>query len=282
MSRLTPISFAVAVVVALLGALPARPCSPPLPSVSGTAVPEDGDVLPVNGVIHARMGTLGITPTVRVRADTELLGRTIDVDNVGGVFRLNLTELAPATSYSVHVAIPTTGDAIDAELTERTIHFTTTTRADTTAPRFAGNASVDVVHEPAPPGGELVDSCGGVTSATNRITIVPPEMRDDVGVAGVKVFRRNDDGTRELRTFRLRNSADDDGVLTELEPVAGAYVYELVAVDLAGNESEPLVVDVDVDGSTAGCNAGGVTGAPVVTVIALALRRRARRAKMAS
>lgn len=282
--RTSPLALAFAF-APLAFAAPVLPCSPPLPSLDGTAVPDAGGVLPVNGLVHARMfagGTVGAS----LRADAEVGERRLDVDNIAGVTRINLEGLAPSTSYTLTLSMPAGAGIAEGEgedFTEnraRAIHFTTTRAVDTTPPAFEGAADVVVIvtHVPAE---NFVDSCGFGGEADNKIDIVAPRVHEDVGVAGLKLMRVNDDGTRELRHFRLHSGGDgdDEATLSDSEPTPGDYAYEIVAVDLAGNESAPLPVDVTVP-SALGCSAGGGVAAPFA--FALLLLVRTRRARMRS
>lgn len=254
-------------VCALLACAPALPCSVafPVPSLDGVVVPEDGATLPTNGVVHlAVFATTGAPIKASLRADSETdeQARTLDVDDQAGVVRVNVEGLLPETSYTLTLTI----DAADA-FTEndlvREINFTTLAESDTSAPTIDGEATVDVVHYSAPlfPGFD----CGGGES--NTITIRPPAPADDVAIAGIKLFRVRDDRTRELRKFSLALD-----VIEDAQAKAGEYDYELVAVDVAGNESTPLAVPVSVSG----CSAAGAGTPMLAFALALLVKRRRR------
>lgn len=276
------IPSAAFVVAALsLAAPPALPCSPPLPSLDGRAIPDGGDLLPVNGVLHARLSAFGAVGA-SVRADSQVVGRALDVDDIAGVSRINLEGLAPSTSYTLTLSMPASFVAQDGEGRTRDIHFTTARTADTAPPAFVGAARVVVTHIPA---SEFVDSCGGGGVDENAIDIFLPRVVDDSGLAGIKLLRVNADGARELRQFALTQLGDDEDerVLADSQRVPGDYVYELVAVDQAGNESPPLAVDVNVPGAGAvGCSGASGSASAVPMAFALVLLGRARRARMQS
>lgn len=251
--------------VTLLGCAPALPCSLefPTPTLEGTVVPDDGGTLPTNGVVHLGVFSAGATIRASLRADTEddSQARTLDVDEEAGVVRVNVEGLAPSTSYTLTLSIPAAEAFTESDL-EREINFTTSADADNDAPTIDGEATVDVVHYSPPlfPGFD----CGG-GAANNTITITPPAPSDGVAIAGIKLFRLRDDGTRELRKFSLDVDSIDDS-----EADAGEYAYEIVAVDVAGNESAPLDVPVNVSG----CSAAGTP----MLAFALALLVKRRRA----
>lgn len=281
-TALLPVPLAVVVIAApVLLAASARPCSPPLSSLDGTATPDDGALVPTNGVVHARLTTFGLAVRASVRADHEVAARTLDIDDVAGVTRINVEGLAPSTSYTLTLTMPDASPE-DGVRASRAIHFTTTRAPDITPPTFTGTADVVVTHQPALDNG--FDSCGfGGSDATNTVDILPPPVRDDVGIAGLKLVRVNGDGTRALRMFRLHSSNENDellqGALVDSEPTPGDYRYELVAVDLAGNESAPLPVDVTVPDTVFGCSAAGPSTSSLALVFVVLLAR-ARRAKM--
>jgi uncharacterized protein (TIGR03382 family) len=266
MKRLLPFLFTT------LGCAPALPCSLefPAPTLDGVVVPEDGGTLPANGVVHLEVFNLAATgASVRasLRADTEddSQARTLDIDEEAGVVRVNLEGLVPSTSYTLTLSIPAAEAFTESDLV-RDINFTTTAEADRGAPTIEGEVTVDVTHYSQP----LFPSfdCGG--QANNTIFFTVPDAVDAVGVAGLKLFRVRDDGTRELRQFSL-----DLNSLKDTQADAGDYAYEIVAVDMAGNESVPLDVPVNVSG----CSAAGA-GTPMLA-FALALLVRRHRARHA-
>jgi hypothetical protein len=251
----------------LLCAAPALPCSIefPVPSLDGLAVPADGATLPTNGVLHLGVLTTGTPIRASLRADSEddAQARTLDVDDVAGVVRVNLEGLAAETSYTLTLTIDA-ADAFTEEDLVRELNFTTLAAADAAAPTIDGDVVVDVEHYS--PGFLPGFDCGGGTG--NTITFSLPDANDDVGVAGVKLFRVRDDGTRELRSFSL-----DVDTFVDDQKDAGDYEYEVVAVDMAGNESAPLAVPVNVSG----CSAAGAGTPMLAFALALLVKRRSAR-----
>lgn len=272
----------VPLTVTVFAAPAALPCSPAEPSLGGTAAPVEGGTLPVNGVVHADLFTGGVTPGASVRADsdTDLVepgSRSLDVDSAAGVFRVNLDGLEPATSYTLTLTLPPEIVFSEEEAT-REIPFVTARDVDDTAPTLEGDATVVVEHQPGPGPFGGFDSCGGPTE-TNLITVTPPAASDDVGLAGLKLYRVDDNGARELRTFRLTTAdgADEGLTIGDSEKLDGAYAYEVVAVDLAGNESAPVALDVNI-GVLSGCSAtasdASTPAAAIAFAAVLASRRR--------
>lgn len=253
--------------VMMLSAAPALPCSLefPVANLDGVVVPGDGGTMPTNGVVHLAVFTTGATVRASLRADSEddAQARTLDVDDEAGVLRVNLEGLVASTSYTLTLSIPA-AEAFSEQDIVREINFTTTADADNAVPTIDGDAIVDIVHY-SPSLFPNFD-CGGGTG--NIITISPPAPRDDVAIAGLKLFRVRDDGTRELRKFTL----DVDSIVDD-QANAGDYDYEIVAVDIAGNESAPLDVPVAVSG----CSAAGA-GTPMLAFALFLLVKRRKHA----
>jgi uncharacterized protein (TIGR03382 family) len=264
------ISLLASFAAAALLATPARPCEPAGPSLDGPVAPEDGARgVPTNGKLHFSMFFGAADVRASVRADTAGEAINLDTDVAAGVTIVNLPALLPETSYVITLGLPESVSFIEGGVT-RDINVVTGAGADTSAPTFDGEATVSVAHESGPGFFTPTFDCGG-GGATNIVTVTAPAVADDVGIAGLKLIRVDDAGLRQLRKFEIGAALTS---ITDREASTGDYRYELVAVDLAGNESAPL----DLDVSVSGCSAGGA-GAPLVLalVVLLGRRRQARR-----
>lgn len=269
MRTLTCPLFASVALLSLV-ATPARPCSPVQPNLDGPAsLEDDASSVPTNGVLHLSVFAGAEAVTASVRADTDEAAINLDKDVAGRVVVVDLaplTPLAALTSYVVTLRLPESASFVTGGVT-REINVVTGDGEDTTAPTFAGEATAEVEHEPGDSVFGGVSSCGP-RAATNRVTITAPVIDEDVGIAGLKLFQVDDNGLRQLRSFEIGAVTS----ITDNEPQPGDHRYELVAVDIAGNESDPLEVDVSVSG----CSAAGASS-PLVVALFLVLARKRRR-----
>lgn len=261
---LVPVALSTA---ALLAAAPARPCSLAF-GLSGVSAPAaDAVGVPTNAelVLDSSGGEFPVTATIQQGDGAPV---NLDVSFDGNLVIVGLGELLPSTTYTVAA----TAEANFSEL--EPITFTTGTADDTSAPSFDGEATATVEHE-SPDLFGAESSCGP-GSANNLITIAVPPVNDDVGVAAFRLFRLLDNGTRQLRRGVLAEFAGDR--IFDFEPEPGQYRYAVVAVDFAGNESEPAEVLVDVSGF--GCSATSRTSSPGLAALfgLLGLALGARRA----
>jgi hypothetical protein len=169
--------------------------------------------------------------------------------------------LLPSTSYTLRWSASdappadTTGteddngDGLVDDVSAR-ITFTTSSDDDTTAP-----ASPTASHET-----EVVlanNDCGEQPAGTwARFYITP--TNDDVVAA--YVLRDVDGAVLDARVapFAL---PDDTAVIpvSNTSEESGTKAYQIVAIDHAGNESEPTVINVDL-GGPGGCSSANVTG----------------------
>lgn len=258
----------VASLITCLCATPARPCSPVEPNLDGpTSLADGASSVPTNGELHLSVFAGAEAVTATLRADTADVANGLDLDVEARVVVVHLAPLAAQTSYVVTLALPESVSFVSGGVT-REINIVTGDGADTSAPTFRGAAEVEVAHESGDAIFGGVSSCGP-RPATNSVTFTVPAIDDDVGVAGLKLFQVDDDGLRQLRRFEVGAVT----TITDQEPEPGDYRYQLVAVDVAGNESAPLEIDVGVSG----CSAAGARS-PMLCALLLVLARRRGRA----
>lgn len=203
------------------------------PTLDGDAAPANFGTLPRNGILHASVRNQGALVTASLRTDVvDSTERPIDVDEVGLVLRVLLDELLANTSYVATLRIDP-AEAPNGALTIRELSFTTTDVVDNTPPAFQG--------EPAFEAARSVDGveCSGRGTLVN---ILAPEIVDDTGVAGVKVFAVDEIDGDTLVGFHVGS-----GNVVHRHEVGFNQTFGMVAVDFAGNESEQLAVDVNVE-----------------------------------
>ncbi|MBM4279730.1 MAG: hypothetical protein FJ137_02855 [Deltaproteobacteria bacterium] len=270
------------VVVPALGALVHAPraeaCSPAIAGVtrlSGETLPSAEAVdVPTNARIFFATtdGFDDGTPTATLqRGDDEPVSAS--VERVPGGLVLGNVTLAPSTTYTAVIDLfgPAPGDDLSVDPgVHGELVFTTGDGLDTTPPGWTGDAELAIEHIPGSgPFEYLFPSTCGTRSAFDVHTITPPALDDDVAV------------------IELRTVADDSStvVVEAARPGAALVVthddavpvrYQLVAVDVAGNDSEPLVVEAPAVG---GCSAmdGRDSGLTAAALAGLALLRRRRR-----
>ena len=150
-----------------------------------------------------------------------------------------------------------------------TVTFSTGAGEDTIAPE-APEVALDVIHR-GPEVLPFFDSCGGggFDGGSTRIDVLVATTPDTAGV----IARDPDSGAV------LRHGRD---TLTFVDTDGGSALIEVVAVDRAGNESEPVPVTLDF-GGPGGCSQGGAGDMGVgVAGLALLLVRRRRHPRTAT
>lgn len=241
--------------IALFHASPARPCSIAI-GLTGDVAPDSGAVdVPTNAVLL--LGSAGGQPPLIARleqGDAEPV--SLDVSFDADIVVVGLPQLEPETSYSVVIE-----PSFEGEVVPDPVSFTTGGGDDTSPPSIAGQPTVTVEHH-SPGLFGVVTDCGSGAS-TNGIIIEVQQADDDVGVAAFRLFRLLDNGARQLRGVFLAGAGVTSLIDSEEEP--GQYRYAVVAVDFAGNESEPSEVIVDVSGF--GCSATPRTSSPGVAAL---------------
>lgn len=252
-----PLVISSLVVVALAGA-PAKPCSPAMPGLGGGSAParEAADV-PTNAILQVPATFPPFTFTATIRKDVDgAEPLNLDTSFDGSLAIVGLGLLEADTDYVIELDDDAT-NGFDDDFPEP-IRFHTGAGDDVTRPSLDGEPEVTVDHQNA----ELfaTTSCGPIQE-TNFVRVRPPSADDDVGVASFRLFRVLDNGARELRAAVLASElqAGFDEIVDRQDD-AGTYTYELVAVDLAGNESDPVRFDVGVSGF--GCSASPATSSP--------------------
>jgi hypothetical protein len=282
MSRL-PALLSSSVVVALLSipslyAPRATACSPDIAVVllSGPTEPSTGDTdVPTNARVFfsASSGDFsGVTATVQ-RGDDQPV--SANVEAVPGGLVVADIALEPRTTYTARIEIPDPfagstdeNDVADPALQAEVV-FTTGDVDDDTPPAWDGEAEIVTEHEPGNGlFGQFTALSCGPEPASDLHTITPPDVDGDIAVV------------------ELRLAGPDGSVVVAAgaagEPLSHRVVgatsvrYELVAIDVAGNESEPLVVEAAGTGGCSATNASDAGAAAIVTVALTLLRRRRR------
>jgi uncharacterized protein (TIGR03382 family) len=276
-------SFAVALLSAAVLAAPrAEACSPAAFQprlLEGETQPAAGAVdVPTNARIFfaSSGGDLVNAPVATVqRGDDEPTAATIEI--VPGGFVLTGVVLEPLTTYTAHLDLveviedPVTGETSAEPGTSGEIVFTTGEAADTTPPTWDGDAVVDTAHVAgSSPFEWFFPSTCGLQSAFDIHTITPPAVAEDVAVIELRLVEV--DGEAIVVDAAAPGTPLEDRIFDEV-----SVRYELVAIDVAGNESDPLFVQAAASG---GCSATDENdaGAAAVVTVALALLRRRRRA----
>jgi len=274
-------SFAVALLTtAVLDAPRAQACIAEFVGVDllGETAPATGQTdVPTNARIFfaSTPGDLPAAATATVqRGDDEPTPATIET--VSGGLILTGVALEPLTTYTARVVLAdsaedlATGDVFEDEAATSEIVFTTGDAADTTPPTWDGDAIVDNEHVPGSGPLEWLfpDDCGP-RSAYDIHTITPPAVPADVAL--IELWFVDVDGDRDVVAAAAPGTPLEDRVYD-----AATRRYELVAIDIAGNESEPIEVQAAGGG---GCSATDENdaGAAAVVTVALALLRRRRR-----
>jgi MYXO-CTERM domain-containing protein len=245
----------------------------------------DGETQPATGAVdvptNARIffasteGNPVSTPTATLqRGDDEPTSAT--VEQVPGGFLLTGVALEPLTTYTARLALfeqvedPDTGEVIEEPETTGEIVFTTGDATDTTTPSWDGDALVDTVHVPGsgPLEWLFMTNCGPAR-AHDIHTITPPDVSADVAVIELRL------SGPEGEAFVVAAGAPGTPLEHQIFDSTIAS-YELVAIDIAGNESEPLEV---LAAGNSGCSATDANdaGFAAVVTVALALLRRRRR-----
>jgi uncharacterized protein (TIGR03382 family) len=104
----------------------------------------------------------------------------------------------------------------------------------------------------------------------SRFFITPND--DDIAAY---VLRGIDGAVLDATVTPFRTVIDETGEIfvSETAEEGGTKTYELVAIDHAGNESEPTVIDVGL-GCPGSCSSADVTGVTSLAGLLLLLRRR--------
>jgi hypothetical protein len=237
MMRFIPLSIALVVVVL------APSCASPLPrelcgegegedatfgpTLDGASAPAELGTMPLNGMLFVAARNQGepVQATVET-GGVDSTARAVDVDEDGPVVRLLFDDLVADSSYVATLRIDP-NVAPNGAQTVRDVGFATSSLVDDTPPVFAGAATIETVRS--------VDGeeCSGAGTLVN---IIAPAIEDEGGVAGVKLLAA---GSGQL-TFALGNG---NHIIDTRETGINAR-YQIIAVDLAGNESAPLDVEV--------------------------------------
>jgi uncharacterized protein (TIGR03382 family) len=272
--------FASAAVVVVAGVVahhgPAAACSILTPTVQRMRFSvQDGDVVPRNLVLFSNFSGEADGSswwlTSFGRAPEPL---TMAFSAAERMVTLTPPEpLLPSTLYTLRwseTGAPPAGDANDdldgdGQPEIATVSFTTSPSDDTTAP-----AAPTVAHETTSvfPEDTSCGFFGGGTRAHFSVT-----ANDDDAVS--MYLLRDVEGTVIDVSVVAYASLDDSGGfgLGEIADEGGTKAYQIVAIDHAGNESEPTVIDVGL-GCPGSCSSADVTGVSALTGLLLLLRRR--------
>lgn len=244
--------------LAALLATPALPCSPAIDDLLSAGLIVDGETgVPTR--VHVAFSPIGIFDTVQILDADDFDGppvATVTLSGEGGL--AGLVSLAPDRRY--HLVAQGLPD---------TVTFSTGAGEDTIAPE-APEVALDVIQR----GPELLpffDSCGGggFDGGSTRIDVLVATGPDTAGV-----IARDPDSGAVLQLGR--------DTLTFVDRDGGSTLIDVVAIDRAGNESEPVPVSLDF-GGPGGCSQCDVgdSGAVAVAGLALLLMRRRRTAQAA-
>jgi len=244
--------------LAALLATPALPCSPAIDDLLTAGLIVDGE-RDVPTRVHVAFSPIGVFDTVQITdADDVDAAPVATVTLTGESGLAGLVTLSPGRRYQL------TSQALPEPVT-----FSTGAGDDTIAPE-APEVALDIIQR----GPELLpyfDSCGGggFDGGSTRIDVLVATGPDTAGV----IARDPDSGAV------LRHGRD---TLTFVDSDGGRQLIEVVAVDRAGNESEPVAVNLDF-GGPGGCSQGNVGDVGVgVAGLALLLVRRRRHARTAT
>jgi hypothetical protein len=291
------IALALAVVVAVVHAPRAAACSPDV--FSSTRL--DGRTQPVPGAsdvgVNARVffgrfdGPQDAPPTATLqRGDDE--PTPVAVDTVPAGFVLSGFVLEPNTTYTARVdlvpldgegdgegggdAAIFEGDVTDAARERGLLVFSTGDAADTTPPSFDGVAdlAIENVEGEGFFGMFVSNSCTG-PQGFDVHTITPPPVDDDVAFIELSVGPPG--GGAVFLDASTPGTAMNNVVFD-----AGELRYELVAIDVAGNRSAPLVLEAPGRlavgcGAIEGAGRGDAASAAALFAGLALLRRRRRR-----
>lgn len=243
-------------ILATLLATPALPCSLAIDDLqtAGVIVDGEGDV-PTR--VHVAFSPFGVLDTVQISdADDDDAPPVTTVTLAGEGGLVGLVTLAPERRYRL------SSESLAAPVT-----FSTGVGEDTVPPE-APEVAIDVI-ERGPELQPYVDSCGGggLDGGSTRIDVLVADAPD---VAGV--FARDPDSGAVLQLGR--------NVFTFVRSDGGSELIEIVAVDRAGNESEPVAVNLDF-GGPGGCSQGD-SGSVGVTWLAILLVQRRRSVRTAT
>jgi MYXO-CTERM domain-containing protein len=243
---------------AALLATPALPCSPAIDDLLSAGLIVDGETgVPTR--VHVAFSPIGVFDTVQIVDADDVDGPPVATVTLTGESGLaGLVTLAPDRRY--HLVAQGLPD---------TVTFSTGAGEDTIAPE-APEVALDVIHR-GPEVLPFFDSCGGggFDGGSTRIDVLVATTPDTAGV----IARDPDSGAV------LRHGRD---TLTFVDTDGGSALIEVVAVDRAGNESEPVPVTLDF-GGPGGCSQGGAGDMGVgVAGLALLLVRRRRHPRTAT
>jgi hypothetical protein len=244
--------------------------------LNGRSLPDqEAEGVPTNA--RPFFGTLGdfpISATATLqRGDDE--PAPVDVEGAPGGYRLTGLVLEPGTTYTAVLTLtPGADDFVsgDESSLRGELVFTTGDADDTTPPRWNGEASLQTEHSEGSDFFErLFPSTCGPEASTDTHFVTPPDLDEDIALVELQLVQP--DGSSAAVTH-----APPGEPLVHTTVAGQAVRYRLVAVDVAGNASEPL--DVDVAGVQGfGCQAVSPTE-PGLAGVALALglwfRRRSR------
>jgi uncharacterized protein (TIGR03382 family) len=232
---------------------------------------QDGDVVPRNLVLYSNFyGEADGSSwwlTSFGRAPQQLV-MTFPASDRGMVTLATAEPLLSSTSYTLRWSAtdaPPDDDGAADDVSARTT-FTTSSDDDTTAP-----AAPTAAHET-----EMVlpnDDCGARPGATWARFFITPNADDAIAAY---VLRDVDGTVLDARVTPFR-TVDDNGdiFVSETAEEGGTKAYQIVAIDHAGNESEPTVIDVGL-GCPGSCSSADLTGVSSLAGLLLLLRRRRR------
>lgn len=274
--RSIPAALALVAVAPVIHAQRSEACSPDSYesmdwTLTGRTLPENGSTdVPINAriFIETTRGSPISRHLIKVqRGDDEPVTPSLTETRAGylvepGALRANAGDLLePFTTYTVEVYPP--GADPEAGVPELAVVFTTGDALDEAPPTLTGDVGVETEYEA---GAAWFLICP--TPDTNLFTVTPPAV--DADVVEIQLVEVRSEGQRSVVDARPAGEP-----LVHRNATMGEVRYELLAIDIAGNASQPLVVDT-YGPNGCGCSADGSTGASTMgaALVALALRRR--------
>lgn len=239
-TRMSKVASSLVVAAVAAFAAPALPCGATL-QVLRSISPAEVEVLPSNALVFVESN---IDVDVSVQADGDAASTPRTLTEGPGALAGTEVRAAPLGPVDVGVRhrIEVTGEGDEA----RTLStfFTLTDAVDDASPVFAGPATASW-------GRVFASDCNSEDFLL--VTVEAPAATDDTLVAAYSFGPAGGGASQAVVADKFATHI----AFTHAEPLdRGPVTYEIVAFDVAGNASEPLVLDLDVT-ERLGCDEGG-------------------------